>query len=158
MHSFMDYDPHGLDIHAMYFKGSLLAKADTNLNVPTLKHLGIQYSDILEYGATERKPDSQIKDDQGEGEALGGDESQRPRKRPKRTRQFFEDNSKGLLRMTERDRIKARTMLQKKDEEYADDLRNMLFLGYKAEIQILGDKLNDYLADKFWKLIQQIET
>ncbi|KAF3917753.1 hypothetical protein ABW20_dc0101842 [Dactylellina cionopaga] len=74
----------------------------------------------------------------------------------------------GLLLMTSHDRAKAISMLHRgrgDDEtassssspaspaatvsaEYADDLRTLLFVGYKAEIQVLGDRLVRYLDEK----------
>ena len=58
-------------------------------------------------------------------------------------------NLDGLLPMTTKDRLKAVSMLSRvKEETVADELRCLLWIGYKAEIQVLGEKLRSHLEVK----------
>ncbi|KAF3936921.1 hypothetical protein ABW19_dt0207163 [Dactylella cylindrospora] len=138
----VDYDPHGLDIFTMYKNGSLLSgvRGTNYMSVPSLKHLGIKFRDILNYCSEEKDAMSQ-----GVAETQNREEEGRKRAR---TRLFGVASAPGLLVMTRHDRAKATGMLERGETEYSDDLKNLLFVGYKAEIQILGDKLSRYLDEK----------
>ncbi|EWC46850.1 hypothetical protein DRE_03862 [Drechslerella stenobrocha 248] len=197
LYCLVDYDPHGLDIYTMYKNGSLLFGARTqqqkeHMSVPTLTHLGIKFSDILDYCFTERKaglsqgfagkgltsnttapltPTSPAgekhqgkeKEEAGEGEmGKKGEEGQEPQSKRLRAARRQRNAAmhqaaaaaaalvepQGLLLMTAHDRAKAMSMLQRAETDGAADLRNLLFIGYKAEIQVLGDQLVRYLDEK----------
>ncbi|KAK6503130.1 hypothetical protein TWF481_008165 [Arthrobotrys musiformis] len=141
----VDYDPHGLDIYTMYKNGSLMSRAAgmfyEQMAVPGLRHLGVRFCDILEYCS------GSVVSGVGEGD---GEE-------PRSKRVRYSASSlppQGLLPMTAHDRAKAVSMLQRDHDvvgggvEYTEDLRKLLFVGYKAEIQVLGEQLVRYLDEK----------
>ncbi|KAK6361552.1 hypothetical protein TWF730_005272 [Orbilia blumenaviensis] len=163
----VDYDPHGLDIYTMYKNGSLLSRAAgmfyEQMAVPALQHLGVKFSDILEYCSAGSGVSQNI-EDHGQDHtgfnlaaAVGaGEDEEQPRNdddnnNHKRAR-YTHLPPQGLLQMTAHDRAKAVSMLQRDCSnamvEHADDLRKLLFVGYKAEIQVLGDQLVRYLDEK----------
>ncbi|KAK6536606.1 hypothetical protein TWF281_000833 [Arthrobotrys megalospora] len=149
----VDYDPHGLDIFTMYKNGSLISRASgtfyEQMAVPALRHLGVKFCDILEYCSAEGNDGSASSGQNMEdtGIVSTGNE-QEPRN--KRVR-YTSSPPQGLLPMTLHDRAKAVSMLQRDHNtavEHTDDLRKLLFVGYKAEIQVLGDQLFRYLDEK----------
>ncbi|KAF3224134.1 hypothetical protein TWF192_010194 [Orbilia oligospora] len=146
----VDYDPHGLDIYTMYKNGSLSSRATgmfyEQMAVPALRHLGVKFCDILEYCSVEGSSMSQTIEESG---IISTDNGEEPRS--KRLR-YTSSPPQGLLPMTAHDRAKAVSMLQRDHNtvaaEHTDDLRKLLFVGYKAEIQVLGDQLVRYLDEK----------
>ncbi|KAF3318369.1 hypothetical protein TWF173_007785 [Orbilia oligospora] len=146
----VDYDPHGLDIYTMYKNGSLSSRATgmfyEQMAVPALRHLGVKFCDILEYCSVEGSNMSQTIEESG---IISTDNGEEPRS--KRLR-YTSSPPQGLLPMTAHDRAKAVSMLQRDHNtvaaEHTDDLRKLLFVGYKAEIQVLGDQLVRYLDEK----------
>ncbi|KAK6521057.1 hypothetical protein TWF506_001290 [Arthrobotrys conoides] len=145
----VDYDPHGLDIYTMYKNGSLSSRSTgmfyEQMAVPALRHLGVKFCDILEYCSVDGSM-SQTIEDSG---VISTDNGEEPRS--KRLR-YTSSPPQGLLPMTAHDRAKAVSMLQRDRNtvaaEHTDDLRKLLFVGYKAEIQVLGDQLVRYLDEK----------
>ncbi|KAF3915711.1 hypothetical protein ABW21_db0206762 [Orbilia brochopaga] len=148
-----------------------------NMSVPTLQHLGIKFADISDYcfrpgGRKEPcgpglQPPGGPSFSQSQGLAAGGDNrdpvfangdkdtGELRNKRPRMARRWQSTamrqaatDAQGLLLLTAHDRAKATAMLQRGETEYAADLRNMLVVGYKAEIEILGDQLVRYLEEK----------
>ncbi|KAF3087333.1 hypothetical protein TWF706_011195 [Orbilia oligospora] len=145
----VDYDPHGLDIYTMYKNGSLSSRATgmfyEQMAVPALRHLGVKFCDILEYCSVEGSMSQTIE----QSGIISTDNGEEPRS--KRLR-YTSSPPQGLLPMTAHDRAKAVSMLQRDHNtvaaEHTDDLRKLLFVGYKAEIQVLGDQLVRYLDEK----------
>ncbi|KAK6351217.1 hypothetical protein TWF718_004387 [Orbilia javanica] len=146
----VDYDPHGLDIYTMYKNGSLSCRTAgmfyEQMAVPALRHLGVKFSDILEYCSAEGNMSQNIED----SGVIPTDNGEEPRS--KRVR-YTSSPPQGLLPMTAHDRAKAVSMLRRDHDtaaatEHTDDLRKLLYVGYKAEIQVLGDQLVRYLEEK----------
>ncbi|EPS41997.1 hypothetical protein H072_3989 [Dactylellina haptotyla CBS 200.50] len=177
----VDYDPHGLDIYTMYKRGSLLIGGSTQYDqmaVPSLRHLGVKFSDILDYccsdsSSAEGKHEQMIPEKGNNSVSqnieresvtftnrmMGEEETQQEElepisKRPRRHAdgRYRSSPPRGLLLMTAHDRTKAISMLHREhdeiSEEYVSDLRKLLVVGYKAEIQVLGDQLVRYLDEK----------
>lgn len=119
----VDFDPDGIGIMSTYKHGSKSLAHETNLNVPSIKWLGIRSSEML-----------------------------------------ASDTGPGLLPLTKRDRSIAKKMLGREDisiedQEWKRELRLMLMLNTKAEIQILGDgdQLGIWLDGKLSKAVE-VET
>lgn len=117
----VDMDPHGIEIMATYRFGSVaMAWENHRLAVERVEWLGFRSGDLAEV----------VK-----GSAGGGGEVE------------------GVLRLTERDRRKAVGMLRREwmgaVPEWRSELQRMLFLGVKAEIEILGSVgMKEWVEDK----------
>lgn len=119
----VDYDPDGLAIFLTYRDGSLaLHHERKHLVAPTLECIGLGSESIHSF--------IEMNDEEGED---------------------------GLLRLTSRDRRKAIRMLERQDDwgcssaDASAELRMMLMLNVKCEIQVLDDMpsgLGGWLADR----------
>lgn len=116
----VDHDPDGIAIMSTYKHGSeALSHENNDLVVPQLQWLGVKREDLISVG-------SGTGGDGGDG----GTETER-----------------GLLRMTQRDRVKAVSMLEKGvcseggvEVGWRAELQAMLMMNIKAEIQLLDGR------------------
>ncbi|TVY13582.1 Meiotic recombination protein rec12 [Lachnellula arida] len=121
----VDYDPDGLGILSTYKHGSISLAHEPGLAVSSVEWLGVRSCDFLGVAAAE-----------GEG--------------------VQEAREVGLLRLTRRDRRIAAKMLERGDGRvdgeggWKRELRVMLMLNVKAEIQVLGnaEALGEWLDGK----------
>jgi len=115
----VDLDPHGLDIFSTYKYGSAAMRHEcTNLTAPAMIHIGVKHDDLASTNKLR---------------VLSPDSNL---------------DERGLIRMTWRDRSKAQKMLESGHQDLQNELRQLIWLGYKAEIQILGNDLAEYLKSK----------
>ena len=127
MYALMDFDPDGIAIMSTYKYGSIaLRHENASLQVPDLEWLGIKSADINSCPPplTTREHMFQVPVE-GSDSNHGADEE-------------------GLLCLTQRDRQKARKMLEwqgvRGEVEWMRELQTMLMLNIKFEIQLLCAK------------------
>ncbi len=114
----VDFDPDGISIMSTYKHGSLtLSHENANLRCPIVRWLGVKSGD-LNFGESTTAPP-------GAGE----------------------EDMKGLLRLTKRDRKKAVKMLGRGiceeygvEQEWRRELQVMLMLNVKVEMEILSQR------------------
>lgn len=135
MYALMDFDPDGISILSTYKHGSwTLSHENANHNVRSIRWLGLQSSDLLRSTG----------DDHRDSDELGSNRTMAAVSSHNRN----ESSGTGLLRLSLRDRRKATGMLKRdllreddgwSEEEWRRELQVMLVLGYKAEMELLGD-------------------
>ncbi|KAL8814815.1 MAG: hypothetical protein Q9223_005996 [Gallowayella weberi] len=119
IYALVDFDPDGIAIMSTYKYGSLtLSHQKANLKTPTVRWLGVKSADV-NLDQSKREPSH---DDDNE-------------------------NVKGLLRLSKRDRKKAVNMLGQEtcevdgtEQEWRRELQVMLMLNLKVEMEILSDR------------------
>lgn len=132
----MDFDPDGISILSTYKYGSwTLSHENANHNVRSIRWLGLQSSDLL------RSTDYDDRD----GDELGSNATMTAVS----SHNSDESSGTGLLRLSLRDRRKATGMLRRdllreddgwSEEGWRHELQVMLVLGYKAEMELLGER------------------
>ncbi|KAL8804164.1 MAG: hypothetical protein Q9182_002706 [Xanthomendoza sp. 2 TL-2023] len=130
IYALVDFDPDGIAIMSTYKYGSLtLSHQTANLKTPTVRWLGVKSGDLNLYQST-REPSQ---DDDNE-------------------------NVKGLLRLSKRDRKKAVNMLGQEtyeidgtEPDWRRELQVMLMLNLKVEMEILSNReggVSGWVEDK----------
>ncbi|KAL8644950.1 MAG: hypothetical protein Q9226_007514 [Calogaya cf. arnoldii] len=121
IYAMVDFDPDGISIMSTYKHGSInLSHENANLRCPTIRWLGVRSSD-LDFRAT----------------TIGLSDDN-------------DDDIKGLLRLSKRDRKKAVKMLSQEiceehgvEREWRRELQVMLMLNIKVEMEILSQRDGD---------------
>lgn len=128
----MDFDPDGISILSTYKHGSwTLSHENANHNVHSIRWLGLQSPDLLH--CTDH-------DDCDSNDTIALTPSCN-----NSSGRSIENFEAGLLRLSLRDRKKATGILKREDDGGSEmgwrrELQVMLVLGYKAEMELLGER------------------